>query len=157
VWNNAKDRDVAQAREELKKAIENVKNCGLLQGPPVTLSITVRLEMTPNAAKKVTANAHFAHTLRVKVKEGKLEEFAQAAVKSGLPYLNNEHVIRYLGGTDAKENCWIGIAYLGSQEDVTAIQNSPERLKYMESVRHLMDGEPQLMLFNLKHSWESPH
>jgi len=27
----------------------------------------------------------------------------------------------------------------------------------MESMRHLMDGEPQLMTFNLKHSWEAPH
>jgi len=151
LWRNEKERDVAQSRPDLKTAIEAVKSCGLLSGPPAARNFPIQLEIRPSA-KSVQGNAQVIHFLRVKLKEGKSEEFIKALHHHNSDYLRNpDHVVWYFGGVDAKENEFNGVCFYTSIESHNSVINCESRVKLINDLKPLLAGEIHTFVANLKH------
>jgi len=158
VWNSQKERDVASDREDMKAAINNVKNSGLIDGAPTFRTVEIRAEIKLATGKSVKNNATHVNLLRLKVQEGKLEEFVNTYVNNVIPHLRQfpEHMIKYIGGVDKKENEWVGIAYYTSQESQNIVTSKNENWpKIVSILTPLLADKPAATLFSIKHVWES--
>jgi hypothetical protein len=145
LWKNAKERDVVQNKEELKKAVEAVKNCGHLGASPAVRNFPVQLEIRPSA-KPVKGNCGAIHLLRAKILPGKGDEFVKAFTH-GVAYLRNpDHVIRYFGGIDPKENEWNGVIFFTTPDSANIVGNCEARVKLLQELKPLLAGEIQNLI-----------
>jgi len=156
MWNNEKDKEIGQAREELKTAIAVTKNSGLLVGPPVFRTVEISVEIKPAAGKSVKSTATCVNLIRLKAHAGKLEELAQCYTNTVVPHLHQfpEVLIRYFGGVDKKENEWVGIAYYLSKEGASTVTTGDTWAKVLAGLQPHLAEKPQVTLCALKHVWE---
>jgi len=157
LWNSEKDKEVGQAREELKTAIAVTKNSGLIEGPPVFRNVEIRVEIKPTAGKSTKSNATQVNLIRLKAHPGKLDELVQFYTSNIVPHLRQfpEQLIRYLGGVDKKENEWVGVAYYATKESTSAVTGTDTWQKLMTGLQPHMAEKPQVTNSVLKHAWES--
>jgi len=156
MWNNEKDKEVGQAREELKTAIAATKNSGLIEGAPVFRNSEIRVEIKP-AGKSVKSNSTALNLIRLKAHPGKLDELAQYYTTNIIPHLRQfpEQVVRYYGGVDKKENEWIGIAYYATKDSPSVVTGTDTWAKLIAGLQPHLAEKPQTTMSVLKHAWES--
>jgi len=153
IWNSAADRTKGAERSDVKAAIEAVKTTGLAAH---AIFRTVEAVAEFNVAgKSVKANATCVNMFRIKLQEGKLDEFAHAYVKHMVPHLRQfpDHLIKYFGGVDRKENEWVGFAYYASTESLAIVRNEAFT-KALSHIEPFTAEKPNTTVFTLKHVWE---